>query len=255
MPSVDELHTWVINLDRAPERLQRIAGQLQRCGLAWTRLSAVDGRTLDDAQRGALDVPAYRRRHGMDPVSGELGCYLSHLAAMRAFLDSSSRFALVLEDDALLTADLPAVLQALLAHAARWDMVKLSAVHSGTPQPVLALRPGHDLSVMLSRCTGASAYLVNRHAAAAYLEKLLPMSLPWDHVFDQGWRLGLKVRRVVPAPCVHDAQIATTIPTPGPSRKFAWPRRLPAFGYRLSNEWRRLLYGLGETRRERQRPA
>ena len=256
---MDGLATWVINLDRAPERLARIRGQLETLGLPFTRLPAADARYLQPAQQAALDTPAYQRKHGMRPVLGELGCYLSHVAVMRAFLASPARFALVLEDDVLLQASLPAVLRGLAAHAERWDMVKLSAVHSGTPVPVLNLTPGrvppHQLAVMLSRCTGSSAYLVNRHAAAAYLRSpggLLPMSLPYDHVFDQGWRFGLQVRLVSPAPCGHDQAIASTIVTPpGLVRKFHWSRRLPAFAYRLGNESRRLMYGLRETWRER----
>lgn len=161
----DSLKTWVINLDRAPDRLQRISVQLQRLGLRWTRLPAVDARALRQDQSAALDTPAYRRKHGMEPLAGELGCYLSHVEVMRAFLASAASCALVLEDDVILTDSLPAVLRGLLAHPRRWDMVKLSAVHSGTPQPVLELAPGHHLAVMLSRCTGASAYFVNRHAA------------------------------------------------------------------------------------------
>ena len=70
------LQTWVINLDRAPDRLARIAAQLQRLGLPFTRLAAVDARTQTPEQRAALDEPAYRRKHGMAPVMGELGCYL-----------------------------------------------------------------------------------------------------------------------------------------------------------------------------------
>jgi glycosyl transferase, family 25 len=249
---MNRLQTWVINLDRAPERLARIAGQLQRLGLGFTRLSAVDARTLTADQRGALDEAAYRRQHGMTPVLGELGCYLSHVQAMRAFIASEAAFALILEDDVLLHDSLPAVLQGLMAVPDRWDMVKLSAVHSGTPMPYTPVAPGHHLAVMLSRCTGSSAYLLNRAAAQAYLQGLLPMQLPYDHVFDQGWRFGLKVRLVTPTPCGHDAQIASTIVAPaGVSRKFHWTRRLPAFAYRLGNEWRRLLYGLRHTLRER----
>jgi len=249
------LHTWVINLDRAPERLARIAPQLERAGLAWTRLAAVDARALNPEQRAALDEDAYRRKHGMAPALGELGCYLSHVEVMRAFLASPHEMALVLEDDALLTPALPAVLQGLAAHPSRWDMVKLSAVHSGTPQPVLEIAPGHRLAVMLSRCTGSSAYLINRRAAERYLRALLPMSLPYDHVFDQGWRFGLKVRLVTPTPCVHDEQIATTITTAGASRKFPRHRRWPAYAYRIGNEWARLRYGLAETWRERRAGA
>ena len=252
MGSMDGLQTWVINLDRAPDRLARITQQLQRLALPFTRLAAVDAQAMRLEQRAALDDAAYQRKHGMTPVLGELGCYLSHVGVMQHFLASPARFALVLEDDAVLHDSLPAVLRGLLEHPDRWDMVKLSAVHSGTPVPVLALAPGHALAVMLSRCTGSSAYLVNRRAASAYAQGLLPMSLPYDHVFDRGWHFGLKVRLVTPTPCGHDDQIASTIAAPvGITRKFHWSRRLPAFAYRLGNESRRLGHGLGQVLRER----
>ncbi len=249
---MEQLKTWVINLDRAPDRLQRFSAQMARLGLPWTRLPAVDARALRPDQRAALDTVAYRRQHGKTPLPGELGCYLSHVEVFRSFVASGARFGLVFEDDVILHDSLPAVLRGLIAHAERWDMVKLSAVHSGTPQPVLEVAPGHHLAVMLSRCTGSSAYIVNRHAAETYLQGLLPMSLPYDHVFDQGWRFGLKVRMVTPTPCTHDDQTVSTIgAAAGPSRKFHWTRRLPAFAHRLRNEWARVMYGLRETRRER----
>jgi len=250
MPAVDRLHTWVINLDRAPERLARIRAQLERLGLAWTRLAAVDARALTPVQRAALDEPTYRRRHGKTPVPGELGCYLSHLEVMRHFLAGEAEFALVLEDDVLLHDALPAVLAGLVAQRRRWDVAKLSAVHSGTPLPYLEVAPGHRLAVMLTRCTGSSAYLLNRRAAERYAAGLLPMRLPYDHVFDQGWRFGLKFRLVTPTPCGHDEAIASTIVAPE-RRKFHWTRRLPAYAYRLGNETRRVVYGLTQALRER----
>lgn len=250
MPAVDRLHTWVINLDRAPDRLERIRGRLERLALPWTRLPAVDARALTPAQQAALDEPAYRRKHGKVPAPGELGCYLSHVEAIRRFLASDSEFALVLEDDVLLHDALPAVLRGLVTHAARWDVAKLSAVHSGTPVPYLEVAPGHHLAVMLTRCTGASAYLVNRRAAEAYVAGLLPMSLPYDHVFDQGWRFGFRFRLVTPTPCGHDDQVPSTIAAPD-DRKFHWTRRLPAYAYRLGNEARRVAYGLQHAWRER----
>jgi glycosyl transferase, family 25 len=250
--TMDGLATWVINLDRAADRLARISAQLEGSGLPWQRLAAVDARALTVAQKALLDEAGYRRKHGMTPVGGELGCYLSHVEVMRHFVSSDARFALVLEDDVLLKPALPAVLQGLIDNAAHWDMVKLSAVHSGTPVAVLDVASGHQLAVMLSRCTGSSAYLINRRAAESYLAGLLPMSLPYDHVFDQGWRFGLKVRLVTPTPCGHDEQIASTIVAPpGLTRKFHWTQRLPAFAYRLGNEWARLRYGVRELWRAR----
>ena len=259
MTRMDGLQTWVINLDRAPDRLARISTQLQALALPFERLAAVDARALKPEQMAALDGAAYRRKHGMTPALGELGCYLSHVEAMRQFLLSEARFALILEDDVLLHASLPAVLRGLLANPGRWDLVKLSAVHSGTPVSVLNLSAGPapqpHLAVMLSRCTGSSAYLVNRRAAQAYLRNpggLLPMQLPYDHVFDQGWRFDLKVRLVTPTPCGHDSEIASTIEaTPGGSRKFRWTQRLPTYAYRLRNELQRVAYGLTQTVREK----
>jgi glycosyl transferase, family 25 len=252
MSAMSGFQTWVINLDRAPERWARISAQLQRLQLPFEKITAVDARHLTQQQLLELDEPNYRRKHGMTPVLGELGCYLSHVAVMQAFLASDADYALVLEDDVLLHDSLPAVLAGLHRQRRRWDMCKLSAVHSGTPQPGVELAPGHRLAVMLSRCTGSSAYAINRHAARVYVQQLLPMSLPYDHVFDQGWRFGLKVRLATPTPCGHDETTPSTIVAPvGVSRKFKWPRRLPAFRYRLGNELRRLAYGLRETWRER----
>jgi glycosyl transferase, family 25 len=250
---MNQLLTLVINLDRATERRARITKQLLDLGMPWTRLPAIDAHQLTDAQRAVLDTAAFHRKHGMATLLGELGCYLSHLEAMRVFLASGASYALIFEDDVLTGPHLPAVLNSLMAHPNRWDMVKLSAVHSGTPVPVLRLTETHSLCVMLSRCTGASAYLINRHAAEAYLGGLLPMSLPYDHAVDQGWRWDLKVRLVTPQPCLHDQEITTTIVSDSsqPPRKFHWTRRWSTYMYRLGNEWRRLQYGLRELWRER----
>jgi glycosyl transferase, family 25 len=248
---MDGVQTWVINLDRAPERLARVRAQLERLGLPWQRLPAVDARAFTPEQRAQLDEPGFQRRHGMHSLPGELGCYLSHIEVMRRFLASSATAALVLEDDVQLHGTLPAVLAALLQRPAQWDVVKLSAVHSGTPVAVDDLGHGHRLAVMLSKCTGSSAYLMNRRAAQAWLRQpggLLPMQLPYDHAFDRAWVHRLKQRLVVPTPCGHDDQVASTIGIPAgmQTRKFSGAKRWPTHLWRLGNELRRVFYGLGQ---------
>lgn len=246
---MSRLLTLVINLDRAVERRAKISGALQSLGIAWERLAAVDGSRLPPAERQAkLDEREFQRRRGMPSVPGELGCYLSHVEAMRRLLDSDATCALVLEDDVLPGQELMAVVQALLSHPDRWDMVKLSAVHSGAPVRVLKLTGSHWLAVMFGSCRGSSAYLVNRFAAQRYHERLLPMSVQVDHVLDQGWRFGIKVRMVTPPPAQHDQTVASTIAqAPGTgSRKFHWSRRLPSYLYRLDTEAHRVLHALRE---------
>ncbi len=256
MKGMDSVQTWVINLDRAPDRLARVRGQLDRLQMPFTRLPAVDARAFTPEQRALLDEATFHRRHGMTPLPGELGCYLSHIEVMRRFLASGAEAALVLEDDVRLHDTLPAVVAALMARRGQWDVVKLSAVHSGTPVAVADLGAGHALAVMLSKCTGSSAYLMNRRAAEAWLRQpggLLPMQLPYDHAFDRAWVFGLKQRLVVPTPCGHDDQVASTIGAPAnmPSRKFKGVKRWPTHGWRAGNELRRVAYGLGQLLRER----
>ncbi len=237
----------VINLDRAPNRLEKISLQLNRLGLAWERVSAADGKNLNIHDENLLDTKSFGARHGKTPLPGELGCYLSHVWAFERFLKSDFKFALVLEDDVLLRDELPAVLDKLKTREDAWDMVKLSGVHSGTPVSVAQLTPLHQLTVMLSRCTGSSAYAVNRHAAKIYAQGLLPMKLPYDHEFDRAWYWHLKVRMVVPHPCGHDDQEISMINTSQTVKvKFHWTRRLSAYRWRLGNELNRFFHGLNQ---------
>jgi glycosyl transferase family 25 len=242
----------VINLDRSKDRLERMTTELGRLRLDWERIPAVDGVKVPETERRqVLNEPLFHRNHGSTVLPGELGCYLSHVQAIRRFLSSDAQFAVILEDDASLDNGLPAVLSALQKCPERWDMVKLSAVHAGTPVGVHPLTDCHGLAVMLTRCTGSSAYVINRRAANAYDHGLLPMSLPYDHTFDQGWRFGIQVRRITPALVQHGDGSPSTISSRASdplrlSRKFHWTRRLSTYLYRLRNEWRRVRYGMRE---------
>ena len=115
---MDAVQTWVINLDRAPDRLARVREQLDRLQMPFMRLPAVDARQFTPTQRALLDEATFHRRHGMTPLPGELGCYLSHIEVMRQLLASTADAALVLEDDVLLHDTLPAVVAALMAQRA-----------------------------------------------------------------------------------------------------------------------------------------
>ena len=220
MPSIISL---VINLDRSPNRLKKISAQLDRLGLNWQRVTAVDGATLNMDDITVLDTPRFHQQHGKPPLPGELGCYLSHIKALEALLSTDHEWGLILEDDADLGDGLPAVINALLEQPQAWDLVKLSGMHSGTPVKAQKLLSGQDLCIALSSYTGASCYLVNRYAAERMSKRLLPMSLPYDWAYDRGWLLGLKVRIVMPAPCQHSFAMGSELHPKGIIRKnFPW---------------------------------
>jgi glycosyl transferase, family 25 len=244
---------YVINLDRSPERLKEITRQLEKFGLGFQRVQAVDGKLANPTQKALLDEMKYQSRHGKTSLPGELGCYLSHVRVIEVFLASDSPFAIILEDDAILEDGFIQGIEELLKHANRWDMVKLSGVHSGTPVSVLQLNQNLVLAVMFSKCTGSSAYILNRRAALELSQGLLPMTLPYDHEFDKGWKYRIKVRAVSPFLVTHNETATTTIvPTGKSSRKLTGIKRWPAYQYRVKTEFQRLAYAIGQYLKERQ---
>jgi glycosyl transferase family 25 len=95
----------VINLERSKDRLALIAKDLDSAGLQWARLEAVE---LGNSS--FLSQPLYNRKRALpvnnrDLTKGELGCFLSHMAALNEFLDSTSEYLLVLEDDVLVSSE------------------------------------------------------------------------------------------------------------------------------------------------------
>jgi len=126
-----------------------------------------------------LDVKASWKQYGRNWRTSEVGCALSHRSALRAFLATSARLLLVLEDDVIPTTPdlLPALHrivapllcvrpQALLCHLGPrpehldpTDLRPLRLAHPGPPPP---LRLHQNRTKPLWR---AHAYLISREAA------------------------------------------------------------------------------------------
>lgn len=244
-PGGETLATCVINLDRSPERLVAMAHRLRTLGLPWQRVQAVDGPALPAWPPGSVDERGYARWHGKPVAAGEVGCHLSHLKALQTFVDSGASHLLLLEDDALPGPDCRAVVEALLRDASRWDVVKLSGFHRGSPAPVAELLPGHRLAVPFSRQGNTAALMFNRGAAQAALGALAPMRLPYDHALERPWTYGQRLRIVTPSP-VHAQDGSPSTISGGRTRKFGWMRRLPTHAFRVRNEARRLAWALSQ---------
>jgi len=225
-----------------------MAGQLEALGMPFARVPAVDGRLV--AAETKVDRLLYRRRHGRDVRPGEIGCYLSHLAAMQTFLTTDAEYALILEDDATLLPALPEVLARATSRetATSWDVLKLESRRTGFKLALQQLSPSHAITVNLFRSTGSAAYILSRHAAEVYLNKLLPIGQPFDHAFDRGWFLGLRMREV--NPLVVSAQICSTIggstitQLNSPVLKLTGLAKLPALTFRTMTETMRVVSGI-----------
>lgn len=191
--------TFLINLDRATERLERMNSQLQALGIPYTRVSAVLGDLLEEPIEG-FDERGFQIRTGKHQNKREVGCYFSHLKCLRAFLETDSEFALILEDDAELPEDLVELLEDALSHAQKWDLLRLSSSRQGKHIPIAELKGNRQLTINTAVLKNTAAYVINRHAAKRCLENLQPMRLPYDVALDRDWAMDSRTACIQPFP-------------------------------------------------------
>jgi glycosyl transferase family 25 len=176
------MRLYLINLDRRPDRLAAMTAGAAALGLALTRIAAVDARGTDPAALDRWFAPS-------GPLGeiprGDKACFLSHRRAWEAFLATDDAHAVVLEDDVRLSPAAPALLASDAWVPADAGLVKLE--HYGpSGQRVLLTdfrRVGEDFRMarMLSRHTGAAAYLLSRTVAKLLLDETR-FDLPVDHL-------------------------------------------------------------------------
>ena len=183
------LDVYAINLDRSTERWARLARAFSAVPeLQLHRVSAIDVQQQPQyAKPPYFHAYGFRLRMGRAARGGEIGCYASHLLAMRQFLETQTEFALICEDDVQPTPELPAVLAALTACADRWELVRLTRCRTRGFYPWKNLPAGHTLGTNLHGLSFAAAYLLNRQGAERLLKHLAGMRLPYDLALYYGW--------------------------------------------------------------------
>jgi len=231
---------YVLNLATARDRLSDMESRLAAAGLSYERIDAVDGRRL------TLPIPEFdERRHrlmtGRRPIPAEIGCYLSHLKAIDAFLATGDSHALILEDDARFDAGLASVIEAALAWSPAWDVLRLSTVGRDRVVPVIPLGHGSSLGVNLTRTKGAAAYMLNRRAALAFARFLRPMRLAYDIAFDLEYLHGLTALAVTPYPVDQRGPAPTQIQIGIQNYKLPAWRYLTVFPFRAAVEVARVV--------------
>ena len=212
---------FVINLDRDRHRLERMVAQADRVGISFERFVAVDGNRLESDLRDQfysgcnLHEPAF--------TAGEIGCYASHLRIHRLLeADEASQCALILEDDVHLADDLVATIEAAMARAPGWDIIRLSNATKSVVLPVAALGGERELVRYWTVPNGTGAYLISRAGAIKFAQAYRKRTLPIDEDLRRPWRIGLNTYGVLPPPVQPDVLGSSQIDSMGRNR------RLPA---------------------------
>lgn len=193
------IKAYLLNLREAKDRLTATTDHLVAARIEFSVIEAIRGTRIEYPSTYFAET-GYRLRQGRRRIDGEVGCYLSHIKAMEAFLATEAQHCLILEDDASFDRNLADVIRAAIEYEKAWDLLRLSTVNTGRWTKTVPLINGYSLGAAFTREKGAGGYVVNRKAAKRMVTRCLPMSLPYDHRFDLEWFIGLKALGITPPP-------------------------------------------------------
>lgn len=194
------VHTFFINLDHDTARRDALERQLDALGLPHSRFPGVYGKALAAAELSRDYDHARAIDRSRELTVGEVGCALSHLGVYRAMLEQNLPYALILEDDAKLGPDVPAVLNALSRQVSPDEPVVTLLTHIDRyyKRSAKPLTADHSTVKLANYQWLAHGYFVTRAAAKRMVEQLYPVWLAADywHKFE---REGIvQMRAVVP---------------------------------------------------------
>jgi len=171
---------YIISLKRCHERRMLIGQMAGRIGLSdYIMVDAVDGNTFT-GHDDSVDVEAFRKNTGRDPVVGEVGCYQSHLRAYEMIAGMPDDHALILEDDVISILDEWSLIQDVLRKA-----IPVDHLHVGEPgdsMGVVSKAQCRYKQRMDRQWLGTYSYLVSRRFCAHMLSEHSVMNLPIDNV-------------------------------------------------------------------------
>ncbi|MEM9081529.1 MAG: glycosyltransferase family 25 protein [Verrucomicrobiota bacterium] len=246
IPSVSTImKCFVINLERAVERRETCQTLFAAApALKMILVEAVDGQTLELPHPHYSDR-GYRLCHGKTTNVNQVACYLSHLKAMRMFLETDEEHAVIMEDDVEFGPDLPELINLALKARPNIGCLRLAGRRQSKPIIKDQLNAQFQLGIDLTRQTGTGCYLLNRETAHHMLEKLPPMFLPIDHAFDRDWRWPGLTMRFIPFPAGQLGNPGTSFNADRKNDKLPF-RYFTVFPFRAYNETRRFLHRLGK---------
>jgi glycosyl transferase family 25 len=164
---------YVINLDRAADRMARIGGLLNGMGVPFVRVPAVDGNMLPPP-------PAEAPSDAWLLSRGEIACIRSHQKCWDLFEASGEPYCTIIEDDVHFGAGFAAFMRAAHAFPAGFDLIKIEATRFKIwldKRDTLPAFGGRALARLASPHMGTAGYIVSRSA----LPKLRLLTAQYKH--------------------------------------------------------------------------
>lgn len=195
----------IINLASSQDRREQITAHLAELGLTAEFFPAIDGRLMSENEIAAVYDPQRSRTTEWGELKrGEIGCALSHRGVWQALLDSGDAGWLVLEDDAVLAADVPEWLAELPRLVKDGEVVPLVQTNDNPyffHQANLSTK--RRLIYPNQSFVTATAYYITPLAARRLLAASMPVWFPVDCWYSKPGFKGVTAIRAIWPAAVH----------------------------------------------------
>lgn len=205
---------YIISLPDCVDRREKMSKQMEKFGLEYEFIDAVDCRGKDIYSIPEYDYHKRLKYFGRNMSGGEIGCFLSHKKFIEMMIDQDIEEALFLEDDAILFDDFAMVLKSLVQTRNEYELVRFLGqpkIATLKQKYVCDLGDGYHLSKLSTTPGGAFAVLFKKSAALKLKPFLEHFYLPIDTIYGQSWKTKVKWRVTQPGLAVGDDTIPSTI--------------------------------------------
>lgn len=192
------MKTYVVNMTKDIQKRTEIERQLKlHPELDYQVWEAVEGRKLSEEEQTRLILPEFKIRYGRHASLPAAGCSLSHIGIYKDIISSRTQYALILEDDAILSGDLKLdSISELLDTDTPIAILLTSDFWYHKKNKVKTIDGLHEVFEVVEGYM-TSGYLINRAAAELLLRYIFPVQYTAD-----SWSIfmtfGLKLLGVVP---------------------------------------------------------
>lgn len=180
------MRVFLINLKREPERKNLMVRQFKKFSIDFDLFQAIDGRSpkFIDQIKGVPRSKYFNSwdQHPRELLNTEIACALSHQAVYKIIVEKEIPYALILEDDVVLTKKLAFFLGNYLKFIKIPRDVEVINLFSDSPGKIIfpEIFPHHFLFQFTRMPNRASAYIITNSGAKKMIDHFLPIRMPAD---------------------------------------------------------------------------
>ena len=219
--------TYLINLQRCPERLDSMKKKLTSLNITFERVEAVDSQNLSQSEYNMCKAP--NREYPYKLWDGELACFLSHRRCWTKLVNSPYDWALIFEDHCIFSPRSEEYFSSTDWIPEGCELIQFT--YSKNPvfySEKINLTDGNILlKTKYSSPIGTSAYYISKHVARLALEYSNEILSPIDNYLFGYWSLfsrKIPYWRLCGAVLKRDPALTTTIKNRQKKRKL-YPSR------------------------------